>query len=127
MQITTYFGGLDEFARLLNMADVKGAKLLVKKLGKEANVETWEAHQLIARACAKFHYDKWTALDLQDFQFKFYSYANLNDVTDDIIDRHLRHNECQKQNAIALAKSIKQKHLDDDRKRREAEAVNAHF
>jgi len=81
--------------------------MLLCQLPKAPTVVTWEAHQLIARAVAKFHLDKMAAADLLDLQFKFYNRCNLNDISPETITEHLNICEQGKRAAIEKARELK--------------------
>ena len=122
--ITTYIDGLSAIATCLNQADVKGAKALLDKLPKRPTVRTWEVHKLIARAVAKFHTDKMVVADLLDFQYKFYQRYNLNDVTLEIISKHLELTEKGKASAKAKEKARKELEKENQKKQFEGQELN---
>ena len=86
--IETHYPTLTELAERLNKANVKGSKPYLTALPKSPTTETWEAHKLIAKSAAKFQYDKMICADLLDLQYKFYRYANLGDITEELVAQH---------------------------------------
>ena len=125
--ISTHFPLLNNLACRLDKANVNGAKPELTNLPKEPTLLTWEAHKMISRAVAKFHYDEMICADLLDLQYKFYNRCNLSQACEELVSEHLQYVSTAELAEIKRKRDLKKLAEENEKKKREEEARNSGF